>query len=449
MNAAMRSACCLFLLAVSCSATIAGEKLDPLHLDGLHIRDSSNRVMVLRGVVTITGNNDGRPMVMQPADYERIRGWGFNVQQIRLEGRRLGLLPPCKAEPGYLDKLESWVNMGEQQGLYSIFKATTYDVPGLNFKDQFKPGAWDKLWDVQSGWQDQFIAAWTPLWERFKDRSAVIGYDFLNECSPGSNTEGFNHNYLVPFYRRGQAALARISPRQFFVFQPALRADDEIEPPGGENAVFSPHFYSRMRNPEAFFRGLLATGGRMKTPVLIGEYGLPNIPFQLFNYTIPASTPQRDEADARLFDETSMSTIKTWYTSIGNWSLLLPDGSESPRFRVFSRPYPQRIAGVPGGFAFDFVSRQWNFRWEGDPAIKTPTVIFVPLRRHYPEGFRVAVGDSVSLETDRTSPSGMRVLANPNGEDVSAIRFDSNSEILTIDTGKKGGTRTLKITPCE
>ncbi len=37
-------------------------------------------MVVLRGVVTITRNNDGKPMTMTPADYDRIGGWGFNVQ---------------------------------------------------------------------------------------------------------------------------------------------------------------------------------------------------------------------------------------------------------------------------------------------------------------------------------------------------------------------------------
>ena len=103
-----------------------------------------------------------------------------------------------------------------------------------------------------------------------------------------------------------------------------------------------------------------------------------------------------------------MSTIKTWYTSIGNWSLLQPDGSEHPRFQIFSRPYPQRIAGVPGGFSFDFNSRQWQFRWDEDPAVKAPTVVFVPLGAHYPNGFRLAVDNMVQLETDRANPAGLR-----------------------------------------
>jgi len=441
------ASCRLFILGACCSAAIAGEKLDSLHLDGLRICDSFNRMMVLRGVVTITGNNDGRPMVMTPADYERIRAWGFNVQQIRLEAHRLGLLPPCKAEPDYLDKLESWVNMAEAQGIYTIFKATTYDVPGLGFKDQFKPGAWDKLWNVNTGWQDQFIAGWRPVWERFKNRPSVIGYDFLNECSPGSDTRGFYHNYLVPFYRRGCAALRQIDRQHFFIFQPSLRSDDKLEPLGSDNVVFAPHFYAKMRDPETFYRDLLATGERIKAPVIIGEYGLPNIPFPLGKNPIPASTPERDEADATLFDATAMNTIKTWYTNIGNWSLLQPDGSEIPRFRFFSRPYPQRTAGVPGAFSFNFRSHEWNFRWETDTTINVPTVIFVPLKRHYPNGFRLTIADTVQLETDCNKSLGLRVIANPKNADISAIRYDFASEILTLGTGKKGGSRTLKITP--
>jgi hypothetical protein len=432
----------LLLIAVlSCTLLAAGGKLDRLHLDARHLRDTDNRVVILRGVVTITMNNDGKPMAMTPADYERIQAWGSNVQQIRLEACRLGLLPPCRPDPAYLDKLESWVAMGEEKGLYTIFKATTYDIPGLDFSKQFLPGAWDKMWDTTTGWQDQFIAGWKRVWERFKGRPTVIGYDILNECSPGSNTPGFIHNYLFPFYRKAYAALRQVDCEQFLLFQPALRSDDSLEPLGGENILFAPHFYTQMRNPDAYYGNLLKDDEKVEAPMLIGEYGLPSTSLKIGSFTVPAATPARDIADAALFDHTSMSIIKTWYTSVGNWALLNADGSEIPRFQYFSRPFPQRIAGVPKGFFFAFDTRQWHFECKPDPAIKAPTVIFVPLKRHYPNGFR-AVVDSVELETSHESPRGLRVTANPKKTDVKAWRYDFATELLTI-----GAAKTVRIEP--
>ena len=408
----------------------------PLHLEDGWIRDSSHRAVVLRGVVTITMNNDGRPMAMTGADYDRIRAWGFNVQQIRLEACRLGLLPPCMSlAPGYLDKLEAWVAMGAERGIYSIFKATTYDIPGLGFQDQFKPGAWNRFWDTGSGWQDQFQAGWRRVWERFKDNPAVIGYDILNECTPGSNTPGFIRHHLFPFYRRMYTALRKLDGAHLFFFQPSLRADDELEPLGGAGVVFAPHFYPLVGRPEATYRRLLDDGRKVNAPVLIGEYGLPNTPFRAGATIIPAGTPERDRGDALLFDQTAMSTIKTWYTSVGNWALLTPEGEEQPRLRYFSRPYPQRTAGTPKSFSFDFDTGQWRYEWESGPAVQAPTVIYVPLARHYPNGFRIAAGD-VRLETDRAAKAGLVVTGGPR-EAGAAFRYDFASQTLTVDAAAR------------
>jgi hypothetical protein len=427
------------------SATLGAEgKLDPLHVDGKHLVDSTGRVVILRGVVTIVQNNDGKPMVMTGEDYDRIKAWGYNVQQIRLGGCHMGLLPPCHADPDYFEKLDSWVDMGEQRGIYTIFKVTTYDVPGLDFATQFRKGAWDKLWDVSSGWQDQFIAGWSRLWEHFQGRSAVVGYDILNECFQGSNTKGFVHNYLFPFYRKAHAALERVDRQHLFIFQPPITSDDGLEPLGGENLLFAPHFYPHVTDPDALWRKILGEGETVKAAMLIGEYGLPNTPFSINGRLIAgASSPERDMADARLFDQSLMGTIKTWYTSVGNWSLLTPSHTEVPRFRYFSRPYPQRTAGQPKTFSFDFEKREWNFEWDPASTVNSPTLIFVAARRHYPDGFRVVTGDGVELVPDAKSTTGLRVAASHRRPEKGAFKYDAASEMLSVS----GGTRSLRITP--
>jgi hypothetical protein len=433
----------LLCAAFSSFAAVRAGALDRLHLDNRFVRDSSNRAVVLRGVTTITRNNDGKPMTMTDVDYDRIRAWGFNAQQIRLEACKMGLLPPCQADPGYLGRVESWVSMAEQRGIYTLFKVTTYDVPGLDFNGQFAGNAWDKFWDVSSGYQAQFIAGWKPLWRHFKGRASVVGYDILNEMSPGSNTPRFNHDFLIPFYRRTLAALREIDREKIFMFQPSLRADDALEPVGGEQVLFAPHYYPfSPRDPDAIWRTLLQGGELTRAPVLVGEYGLPNTEFKTPFLTVNPATPERDKADAALFDAGALGTIKTWYTWVGNWWLISPEGQEHPRFQFYSRPFPQRTAGAPRGFSFNFDTHEWLCEWEPDSAIKDPSVVFVPLKRHFPEGFKIATGDGLELETDRKAASGLKVVANPRKAPAKAYRYDFASEILTITDGK---ARSLKI----
>lgn len=69
----------LFAVAVSLCLPAPAARLDPFHTDSARLLDSTGRVVVLRGVVTITRNNDGKPMVMTTEDYDRIKSWGYNV----------------------------------------------------------------------------------------------------------------------------------------------------------------------------------------------------------------------------------------------------------------------------------------------------------------------------------------------------------------------------------
>src|SRR6476646_4843748 len=167
------------------------------------------------------------------------------------------------------------------------------------------------------------------------------------------------------------------------MFQPALRADDLLEPVGGGQTLFVPHYYPFGRDPDVLWKNLLKGGELTKAPILIGEYGLPNTPFKTPAISVTAATPDRDKADAALFDASALGTIKTWYTWVGNWWLISAERQEHPRLEFFSRPFPQRTAGAPQGFSFDFDKREWNCEWEPDAAVKEPTEVFDPLKRDF------------------------------------------------------------------
>jgi hypothetical protein len=63
--------------------------------------------------------------------------------------------------------------------------------------------------------------------------------------------------------------------------------------------------------------------------------------------------------------------------------------------------------------------------------------VFVPLKRHFPRGFKITASDGLKLETDRQSATGLKGKAK-------AYRYDFATEILTVSDRK---VRSLEISP--
>jgi len=250
------------------------------------------------------------------------------------------------------------------------------------------------------------------VWRRFLNNPNVIGYDFLNEPLPGSDDVDFTRRYLFPFYRLGAANLQQTDPSKIFFFQPALQNSGTQEPLGVGNAVFAPHFYvlPQLYTATQLMNALLSTPARSGVPVIISEYGDPNVSIG----SLSSGTPARDREDASLFDAHALGAIRPWYTTNGAWALRQPDGSPNPRIAVFSRPYPQRIAGSTSGWTYDFGRRILTFDYFADTSVRAQTQIYVP-RNLGTGGFSVVSNDGLQL--DSTSQF-----------------YDSNSQILTISS---------------
>jgi hypothetical protein len=397
-------------------------------VSGKFIRDSADRVVILRGVTTITRDNTGQPMVMRPEDFQRIKAWGYNVQQIRLEACKMGLIPPCKPDSAYLDLVESWVRMGAQHGIYSIFKATLYDVPGYQFQFYFRPATWDRFWDPGSGIQDAYLRGWQLVWKRFANDPTVIGYDYLNEPIPASNTPDFSRRYLFPFYRKAAEALHSIDPQKVLFYQPNEEKPEDGESLKEPNVVFAPHFYPPPREgiSDAMDKRVHSSAA-VDAPVMIGEYGYPNVATR----NLPAATQERDVQDANLMDQWTLGTIKTWYTSHGDFAILQPNGKANPRIAIFSRPYPQRVAGTPESWHYDFAGHSFTLRYKPDPAIKEPTRIYVA-PHNYPSGFDVSTSDGLQFSS--------------GGNAVAGISYEPETQtLLVLNPAQSSGVREIKV----
>ena len=142
------------------SSSQSAPALDWIHADGAHFVDESGRTVILRGFVTTTNYPDGTALNYTTADYERMKAVGANYQSIRIGVCAIGAWPGCQVRDGYLQQLDSMVQAAKQEGIYSEFKLTMYDLPGQAGAD------WTALWQNSNGQQDAIINGWKTLWQR-------------------------------------------------------------------------------------------------------------------------------------------------------------------------------------------------------------------------------------------------------------------------------------------
>ena len=83
-----------------------------------------------------------------------------------------------------------------------------------------------------------------------------------------------------------------------------------------------------------------------------------------------------------------------------------------PASRSISRVYPQAVSGTPVSFSFDPASSRFHMLYVPNEKVTAPTVIFVPLSVHYPNGYRVAVIGGTVLSHPNASHL---VVANDQG----------------------------------
>lgn len=156
----------------------------------------------------------------------------------------------------YLDRVVEWAR---RYGVYVILDL--HAVPGWQ-----NPG-WhcDNPYGVSLFWretfyQDQVIALWRFLADRYKDEPAIAGYDLLNEPYAPSN------EVVVSFFERLIPAIREVDPRHllfvegnryardFEGFERLLEVDDQI--------VFSSHNYMAPTHEGSSFPGWLEVDGR-------------------------------------------------------------------------------------------------------------------------------------------------------------------------------------------
>jgi len=414
-------------------------------LQKVFITDAQGRALVLHGV-NLNAAAKGDPLGVGTKTREDVlrlsRDWGFNAV------RYLVFWAALEPDPGtldeeYLDRVAEQLDWCAEAGLHVILDmhqdCYSSQFPGLGcqgcvngaplwaIEDNglpaepqnpwqltcLQPGvlaACDNFWDDFQGpygsLQEHFIQSWVRVAERFRDHPAVIGYDLYNEPFPGTkNLFLFEAEILTPFYERLIERLRAADPDRWIFFEPiTLGVNPALFPSGlglipdfraGEKRlVYAPHIYTLdldfgegyMGNPFFINRWEKHRSRELEnqaTPLLIGEWG--------FDETKPGAMDYFSEVVA-MADRLGGGWTY-WAYEPGTWGLTDGEGNEKDKVNVLVRPYPQRVAGRPESWNWDPESRVFVLVFSEKTGVSGTTEVYVPARRFFPDGWRLAVSD--------------------------------------------------------
>ena len=103
-------------------------------------------------------------------------------------------------------------------------------------------------------------------------------------------------------------------------------------------------------------------------------------------------------------------------------ALVMADGRLRSTALVLSRAYPRAVAGIPLRFSFSASTDIFDMSYVPNHHVHAPTVVFVPTRLHYPDGY----------------------CARTTGARVTSAR---SSELLQVVNARAGSRVTVQVTP--
>jgi endoglycosylceramidase len=443
-----------------CSLTAPTPPDTRLHADGVALKDSLGRVVVLRGV-DAGGRSKFAPYV--PFDYpaggydaalaaylDRAASWGIDALRVPFTWAAVEPVQGTDDE-AYLAQYDAFLDAAWARGMYTVvdfhqdvyaeifcgdgFPAWTvpgptpapqHDCPNWSseyFSDPPVLAAFDAFWASGSAVQPLYAALWDRMAKRYADKPGVIGFELFNEPGWGSaDIDTFEATTLTDFFSTMVARLQKTAPSTL-VFFDATGADGasvmtSLNRPAGQGIVFAPHYYqdgalSGAGGEPSEVRLALqrwANLGRMWTvPVFLGEFGISN--------TAPGTAAYMT-AHFDALDAIGMSGTQ-WEYSVSKdlWnsedlSLVAADGTENPMAAAIIRPFPRAVAGDGIAFAYDATTRGLTLSYTPASGV---TEVSMPARA-YPKGYDVEVKGGCA---DATHAGKLLVQADAGATTVS------------------------------
>ena len=471
--------------ALTASPTTARAVTGPFRSDGHWLKDAQGRTVIVHGLQLA---HKRRPYHPSPAqfgarDARLIAGLGFNVVRVAwmwkgLEPRRdhlnrayrreivrevrdlskAGVLTLLEAHQDvYNEKLSGvgfpdWATLtgGARRGPKRT--RIQYGYPAVHI-------AFSNLYHDKKGIAREFASAWRRVAAAVKPyRSHLLGYDLINEpwtggAGPGAGCSKlcarFDRRLLGPFQTRLARAVRTVDrktvvfyePHQLFDFgaHTALRRAPRSVRPAAfafhaycapkrgrilhvNDESHSPGYRSCLRDLSDVFGTAQSTARRLHAPPLLDEFG------DTGDAGLVERQLDRADRDRTGWVYWSYKDFADVPGGRGDGSLFRDDDhftSLMPsRESLLARAYPEATAGEPVAWHWDRATATFELEVRPDERITAPTVISLPVRTHYPNGYVVSAigGDVVSppgasrLEV-RTDPGArqLRVEVTPAG----------------------------------
>jgi len=296
-----------------------------------------------------------------------------------------------------------------------------YFTPGVT-------GAFERLWQNEDDLWTEYADAWAYVARRFSDEDNLIGYDLLNEPWPGAQYEScmnpagcpqFDTEFLQPFMEYVIAAIRSVDEKNIIWWDPHV-----ITNSGAKNNVGMVEPIADPADNQGISFHIYCIAGSESTPVRPGDDPSCNTSEKIAvanqleaaernssSLMLTEFGATEDDKELRRATRLADKAMVSWaYWHYGTWKdptttgsggaqsmwkndLKRPGSLKKKKARVLIRTYPHAVAGTPTSFRFfpRRKSRLFRMSYKADPGIDAPTVIFVPVPRHYPRGYRVAV----------------------------------------------------------
>lgn len=169
------------------------------------------------------------------SDFDALATIGVNLVRVGISLERCAQCKAYTIPPGSLEEIDRVVSLAEARNMHVILTMAA------------EPPAHAAFWE-DSSLQASLADIWSRLAERYKGKSAMGGFDLINEPNPPGKAREAARRY-ADFAGRLIEAIRRVDPQRMIVYEPAPRGNAFYgfkalkKPLPYANVLYSPHFY--------------------------------------------------------------------------------------------------------------------------------------------------------------------------------------------------------------